>query len=108
MADTIINMNTNSNTLLLTIVTEESLSGLIEEEIIVLGAKGFTSTSVSGKGSSGLRNNHWDGMNVRIESIVTESVCEKILSHLQEKYFERYAVIAFYHPVNLIRTSHFK
>lgn len=93
--------------ILLTIVTEESLADLIEEEIVALGARGFTSVNVSGKGLSGTRDNQWEGTNVRIESVVTKVVCEGILTHLKAKYFDRYAVIAFHHPVSVLRTNHF-
>ncbi|HMV08541.1 MAG TPA: hypothetical protein PK325_08040 [Cyclobacteriaceae bacterium] len=96
------------NTLmLLTIIAEENLAGPIEEEIVKLGAKGYTSSSVSGKGVSGIRDNQWDGENIKIETIVSESICKDILNHLQKKYFERYPMIAFYHPVTVIRTAQF-
>ncbi|MBL7841440.1 MAG: hypothetical protein JNJ75_14960 [Cyclobacteriaceae bacterium] len=96
------------NTLmLLTIIAEENLAGPIEEEIVKLGAKGYTSSAVSGKGVSGVRDNQWDGENIKIETIVSESICQTILNHLQTKYFERYPMIAFYHPVTVIRTTQF-
>lgn len=92
---------------LLTIIAEEALAPSIEKEIIAMGAKGYTSSTVSGKGLHGLRDNQWEGENIKIESIVPEEICEKLLGHLQHKYFDRYAMIAFYHPVNVIRTDHF-
>lgn len=96
------------NTLmLLTIIAEENLAGPIEDAIVKLGAKGYTSSAVSGKGVSAVRDNQWDGANIKIETIVSEPICREILSHLQKKYFERYPMIAFYHPVTVIRTSQF-
>jgi nitrogen regulatory protein PII len=92
---------------LLTIIAEESLAPAIEKEIILLGAKGYTASSVSGKGLENVRDNQWEGENVKIETIVSEDTCKKILGLLQRKYFDRYAMIAFYHPVNVIRTNHF-
>ena len=96
---------TNLN--LLTIIAEEALAPSIEKEIIEMGAKGYTSSIVSGKGLHGLRDNQWEGENIKIETVVSEENCKKILSHLQGKYFDRYAMIAFYHPVNVVRTNHF-
>jgi hypothetical protein len=96
-----------NNLHLLTIIAEESLAPSIETEIVTMGARGYTSSSVSGKGSHGLRDNQWEGENIKIETIVSEENCKKILAHLQRKYFDRYAMIAFYHPVNVIRTDHF-
>ena len=96
-----------NNLSLLTIIVEEALATSIEREISNLGAKGYTTSSVSGKGLSGIRDNQWEGENVKIETIVSDASCKAILHYLQEKYFGRYAIIAFHHPVHVIRTSHF-
>jgi len=92
---------------LLTIIAEESLATILEKEIVALGAKGYTASIVTGKGLHNLRDNQWEGENIKIETITTEEKCKSILQHLEKKYFERYAMIAFYHPVNVVRTSHF-
>ena len=96
-----------TNLSLLTIIIEESLANTIEKEICEIGAKGYTSSNVSGKGLSGVRDNQWDGENIKIETIVSEETCKKILDHLQKKYFNRFAIIAFHHPVSIIRSNHF-
>lgn len=96
-----------NNLNLLTIIAEEALAPSIETKIVELGAKGYTSSPVSGKGLNGVRDNQWEGENIKIETIVSEDTCKKILGHLQQKYFDRYALIAFYHPVSVIRTTHF-
>ena len=92
---------------LLTIIVEEVLAASIEKEIVELGAKGYTTSGVSGKGLSGMRDNQWEGENIKIETIVSTEACEIILLHLQQKYFEKYAIIAFHNPVNVVRTNHF-
>ena len=56
---------------LLTIIVEEVLAASIEKEIVALGAKGYTTSSVSGKGLSGMRDNQWEGENIKIETIVS-------------------------------------
>ena len=43
----------------------------------------------------------------QIETIVSDQNCSRILTHLQQKYFDRYAMIVFHHPVQVIRTHHF-
>jgi nitrogen regulatory protein P-II 2 len=96
-----------NNLNLLTIIAEEALATFIEKEIVAMGAKGYTSYSVSGKGLHDVRDNQWEGENIKIETIVSEENCKRILGHLQKKYFDRYAMIAFYHPVNVVRTNHF-
>lgn len=92
---------------LLTIITEDVLAQKIEKEIESLGAKGFTLSSVTGKHLGHVRDNLWEGENVKIETIVTQEVSERIFAHLQAKYFEKYAMIAFSYPVNVIRSEHF-
>ena len=92
---------------LLTIIAEEALAPVIEKEIIARGAKGYTTSTVSGRGLSGVRDNQWEGENVKIETVVPQEVCDAILSHLERTYFDKYAMIAFHSPVNVIRTSHF-
>ncbi len=96
-----------NNLNLLTLIAEEALASSIEKEIVLLGAKGYTASPVSGKGLTDVRNNPWEGENIKIETIVSEEACKKILDHIQKKYFDRYALIAFYHPVNVVRTNHF-
>ena len=46
-----------NNLNLLTIIAEEALATSIEKEIVIMGAKGYTSSPVSGKGLHGLRDN---------------------------------------------------
>lgn len=96
-----------NNLILLTIIVEEALAAAIEREIVELGAKGYTTSTVSGKGLSGVRDNQWEGENVKIETIVSPENCQSILLHLQRRYFEKFAIIAFYHPVSVVRTNHF-
>ncbi|HQQ82759.1 MAG TPA: hypothetical protein PLX35_06780 [Cyclobacteriaceae bacterium] len=93
--------------LLLTIIAEEALAAPLEKELIELGAKGYTASVASGKGLFRVRDNPWEGENIKIETIVSEENCDLILRHLQQKYFERYAIIAFSHPVRVVRTAHF-
>jgi hypothetical protein len=96
-----------NNLFLLTIIAEEALSNSILNKMIELGAKGYTTYSVSGKGLNDVRDNPWEGENIKIETIVSEEICNLILGYLQEKYFDQYAIIVFYNSVNVIRTSHF-
>lgn len=91
----------------ITIIAEEALAPALERTVLALGAHGYTTAQVTGKGLLQLRDNPWDGENVRIESIVSEEVCQTIIQHLREHYLEQYALIAFHHPVSVIRPHHF-
>lgn len=96
-----------SNFKLVTIIADESLKKILEEEIIEIGAKGYTVALVEGKGKSGARDSAWSGENVKIETIVSGDICARILAHLTANYFERYPVIAYSYDVQTIRSEHF-
>jgi nitrogen regulatory protein P-II 2 len=89
---------------LLTIISDEALANQLEQEIIGFG---YTITSVHGRGHSGERADTWTGINVKLETIVKDEIVAAILKHLQEKYFEKYPLIAYYHDVSAVRTNHF-
>lgn len=92
---------------LLTIIADDSLEHVIEQEIIAIGAKGYTVSHVNGKGETGSRDSAWSGENVKIETIVSAGTCEKILVHLSKNYFGKYAMIAYCFDVQTIRSDHF-
>ena len=92
---------------LLTIIVDDSLKHIIEQEIMELGAKGYTASEVEGRGISGVRDDGWYGLNVKIESIVPDEVLRRILSRLQEHYFDRYPIIAYHVDVEVVRQSRF-
>lgn len=94
----------------LTIVTIVAES-LLKDEIIALirkhGATGFTLTKVEGEGSRGVRASDWEGRNIKIETIVSDSAAEAILDDLGEEYFEDYAVVAWLAEVQVLRGEKF-
>lgn len=93
---------------LLTIVTESVLEHTLVKEIEEHGAHGYTITDARGKGHQGLRDGGWDyNSNIRIEVICTEAVCEEISSHLQNKYYDDYAMISFTYDCSVLRSNKF-
>jgi nitrogen regulatory protein PII len=86
-----------------TIVAEHLLGDRLVEEIKSLGARGYTLADVRGEGSRGVRASEWEGKNVRIETIVSEVVADRILERLAEHWFPRYAVIAWVETVGVVR-----
>ncbi|NBV42162.1 transcriptional regulator [bacterium] len=99
---------THPNRILLTIITEASLESKLVQEIESLGAKGHTITDARGKGHRGIRNSDWAAENnIKIEIICNELTAEKIARHVQEKYYEHYAMVLFQHPVSVIRPDKF-
>lgn len=86
-----------------TIVAEALLAERLEEDILRLGASGYTTTEADGEGSRGVRANEWEGKNRKIETVVTPAVADKILDCLAEDYFPHFAVIAYMHDVEVVR-----
>ncbi|WP_027882587.1 P-II family nitrogen regulator [Meiothermus rufus] len=88
---------------LVTIIAEAYLEERLVREIKQLGAKGYTITSARGEGSRGVRASEWEGNNIRLETIASPAVAEKILQRLAEIYFANYAVIAYVENVEVMR-----
>jgi nitrogen regulatory protein P-II 2 len=86
-----------------TIVAE----ALLEERLLRLvresGARGFTVGEVRGEGSRGVRASDWEGKNVRIETLVSPEVADRLLEHVAEAYFPQFAVVAWVEDVEVVR-----
>ena len=88
---------------LVTIVAEAILRDQLTAELKQLGAKGFTIIDARGDGSRHLRAGELPGENVRIDSIVSTAVADRILEHVAKEYFSNYAVIAYISDVAVVR-----
>lgn len=98
----------NHQRILLTVITEASLEAVLIKEVERLGARGYTITDARGKGSRGTRSAKWDAdKNIRMEIVCNETVAKNIESHLQEKYYDNFAMIIFSTAVNVLRPEKF-
>jgi nitrogen regulatory protein P-II 2 len=89
---------------LVTIIAEPVLESRIVRDLSDLGARGYTLSKVHGEGSRGVRVSDWEGGgNVKIETIVSPAVANRILRHVADDYFEHYAVIAYVADVQVVR-----
>ncbi|MEM1268530.1 MAG: transcriptional regulator [Bacteroidota bacterium] len=88
---------------LVTIVTERILEDRLLRTITKLGAKGYTLTQATGKGSRGVRASEWEGPDTRIETLVSAEVARRILEHVAEHFFEHYAVIVYAQDAEVVR-----
>jgi len=94
----------NTTTLkLVTIVAERILEDRLIREITRLGATGHTITDARGRGSRGVRASEWEGPDIRIETLVSADVAERIMSHVADTYFEYYALIAYVQDAQVAR-----
>ena len=91
----------------ITIVSERLLKDGIIDLIKDTGATGFTLSAVEGEGSRGVRAGDWEGRNVMIESLVSETTADRILMALNERFMENYAVVAWVTEVTVLRGDKF-
>ncbi len=88
---------------LMTIMTEAAIENDVLNELVKLGAKGYTSIDARGKGHRGVRNAAWGlSANVRIEVMDTEENVRKMAAAMKERYYRNYAMLIFLHDVEVI------
>jgi nitrogen regulatory protein PII len=88
---------------LVTIVTERILEDRLLRKLVDLGAKGYTLTQATGRGSRGVRASEWEGPDTKIESLVSPEVARAIVEHVADAYFEHYAVIVYVQDAEVVR-----
>jgi nitrogen regulatory protein P-II 2 len=88
-----------------TVVAEAVLETRLTADLERLGASGWTILDARGAGSRGVRGDGIEGRNVQIETIVAESLAERILEHIASVYFRDFAVIAYADTVQVVRGS---
>ncbi|MCX8146612.1 MAG: transcriptional regulator [Azovibrio sp.] len=93
---------------LLTIFTEATLEHVLIKDMDRLGIRGYTISDARGKGSRGVRDAAWDeSKNIRIEIICARQQAEDLLTHLQERYYSNYAMVACCSEVEVLRPGKF-
>ncbi|WCL50845.1 P-II family nitrogen regulator [Leptospira sp. GIMC2001] len=92
---------------LVTIIIQDTMEKDVIENIKSLGIKGYTISPASGEGISQVRNNAWEGSNVRIETILREETALNLMKLMGELYFDLYGVIVFSQDVEVIRKDKF-
>ncbi len=93
---------------LLTIICETGLEPQITKDCMRQGAHGYTVTDARGRGSRGERDASWSPAgNVRIEIICDEAAAEAISAHLEQAYFEHYALVLYVTEVTVLRSGKF-
>lgn len=93
---------------LITIVTEAVLEAEVCEELLTLGASGYTVSDARGRGSRGVRDAGWSSSsNIRIEVVCSGDIAQRIEQHMRSKYYNDYAMIIFESDVRVLRTDKF-
>jgi nitrogen regulatory protein P-II 2 len=88
---------------LVTIVAERLLKDRLLGEISELGARGYTLSDAPGRGNRGVRASEWEGLNVKIETVVDAPTAMRIVEHIAEVYFADFAVIVYQQDVEVVR-----
>lgn len=90
-----------------TIIAEAVLEERLLDDLRELGARGYTITEARGEGTRGVRASEWEGKSVKIETLVSPEVAERLLERLAARYFEHYAVVGYLETVEVVRGSRF-
>jgi nitrogen regulatory protein P-II 2 len=93
--------------ILVTIVAEAVLEHRLVDDVKTCGARGYSLGHVRGEGVTGNTSLDLNGPSIRLETVVTETVSEAILDMLANRYFGRYAVIAWLSPIRVARPDRF-
>lgn len=88
---------------LVTVIAEAVLEHRLVHEVQAAGATGWTISGARGQGSRGVRASEWEGGNIRLEILCSSAVADRLLHVLEHHFFEHYAVVAFVHPVSVLR-----
>ena len=93
---------------LLTVICESDLEKKLGDDVIRLGAHGYTVTEARGRGAGGERDAAWSpSANIRMEVICEASVADNIAAHLRKSYFAHYALVLYMSDVDVLRGERF-
>ncbi|MFZ2290254.1 MAG: DUF3240 family protein [Halopseudomonas yangmingensis] len=93
---------------LLTLICEAALQNRLVKDLEQLGAPGWTLSDARGSGSRGVRSAGWDNDgNIRVEVICNRELAERIAGHVQERYYDNFAMICWLSDVEVLRAGKF-
>lgn len=93
---------------LLTLICEAALQNRLVKDLEQLGAPGWTLSDARGSGSRGVRSAGWDNDgNIRVEVICNRELAEKLARHVQERYYDNFAMICWLSDVEVLRAGKF-
>lgn len=89
---------------LLVIIAEASLEKLLADDVIRLGAHGYTVTDVRGSGSHGVREGIWEAdRTIRMEILCESMIADEIAAGVMNKYAKNYGISLFFSDVDVLR-----
>jgi MFS superfamily sulfate permease-like transporter len=90
-------------------IADEGIEESIERKVLSLGASGYSVIACEGVGRNDLANGVAPERKtrVRIETIVMEETCEKLIAWLRQEVFPNHRVTTSVESVEVIRRNHF-
>ncbi|AWI74788.1 MAG: transcriptional regulator [Azoarcus sp.] len=93
---------------LVVLITEKALEEKLADDVMHLGAHGYTVADVRGRGSHGNRAGTWDAdRSIRMEVLCDANTAVTITTHVEARYFRHYAMVAFVADVGVLRPEKF-
>ena len=79
-------------------------AGFPAEDVLRLGAHGYTIVDARGGGRNGVRDALWDADRcIRMEILCDPHTCEGLVEHLQKTYFAHYSISLYVCEVGVLR-----
>lgn len=91
----------------LTIVAEAVVEARLLRDLEAIGVRGWTLTTGRGRGTSHVSASDWEGANVRLETLLSPPLSQRVLEMLSEHYFPQFAVVAWVTPAQVVRGDKF-
>lgn len=93
---------------LLTIICETDIERKLSDDVMALGAHGYTVTEARGRGTHGERDAAWGPSgNIRMEVICEAAVADAIAAHVRKTYFANYSMVLYMADVEVLRDEKF-
>ena len=89
------------------IVAESVLEQGLLRDLTACGALGWTVTPSRGNGPRNRRVSELEGGNIRVETLVSPEVAQRIWEVLEDRYFTDYALAAWQCEVQVARTERY-
>ncbi len=94
---------------LVVLISEAAIEGSLSEDVMRLGAHGYTVGDVRGQGSHGARSALWGpDKSIRMEILCDEATADAIVHHVEEAYFRNYAMVVYVADVGVLRPGKFQ
>lgn len=93
---------------LLTVICEADIERKLADDVMSLGAHGYTVTEARGRGAGGERDAAWaPSGNIRMEVICEAAVAQAIVERLRRHYFDYFSMVLYLSDVEVLRDDKF-